>query len=132
MTTPKTYPPLFDLPDTDDPNAAAVLLARAQGSVDKLSPFLTPLAARFAERGETLYMVGGPVRDAMLGKLGHDLDFTTSARPEVTQEILREWGENTWDAGIEFGTVAAVKHGKQVEITTVSYTHLTLPTSDLV
>ena len=118
VTTPKSSSPLFDLPDADDPNAVAVLMARAQRGVMELADFLTPLAQCFAERGETLYMVGGPVRDAMLGKLGHDLDFTTSARPEVTQEILDAWGEKTWDAGIEFGTVAAVKQGKQVEITT--------------
>ena len=118
VTTPKSSSPLFDLPDADDPNAVAVLMARAQRGVMELADFLTPLAQCFAERSETLYMVGGPVRDAMLGKLGHDLDFTTSARPEVTQEILDAWGEKTWDAGIEFGTVAAVKQGKQVEITT--------------
>ncbi|WP_040356704.1 CCA tRNA nucleotidyltransferase [Corynebacterium capitovis] len=93
-------------------------MVRAQGAVEKLSPLLEPLVALFAARGEALYLVGGPVRDAMLGRLGHDLDFTTSARPGVIQEILREWGEKTWDTGLEFGTVSAVKHGQQVEITT--------------
>ena len=118
MTTPENYAPLFDLPDPADPAAPVALMARAQGAVEKLAPLLEPLAALFAERGESLYLVGGPVRDAMLGRLGNDLDFTTSARPAVIAEILGAWGEKTWDTGIEFGTVSAVKHGQQVEITT--------------
>lgn len=84
----------------------------------ELAPLLESLAVQFHQRGETLYLVGGPVRDAMLGKLGNDLDFTTSARPAVIAEILSGWGEKTWDTGIEFGTVSAVKRGQQVEITT--------------
>ncbi|WP_425451011.1 CCA tRNA nucleotidyltransferase [Corynebacterium senegalense] len=118
VTTPEKYAPLFDLPDPADPFAREALLARAQGAVEKLGGMLEPLAALFAEKGESLYLVGGPVRDAMLGRLGHDLDFTTSARPEVIQELLGAWGEKTWDTGIEFGTVSAVKQGQQVEITT--------------
>jgi len=118
VTTPENYAPLFELPDPSDPAAPVALMARAQGAVDKLAPLLEPLAALFAARGESLYLVGGPVRDAMLGRLGHDLDFTTSARPGVIAEVLGEWGEKTWDTGIEFGTVSAVKHGQQVEITT--------------
>ncbi|WP_051011445.1 CCA tRNA nucleotidyltransferase [Corynebacterium timonense] len=109
---------MFDLPDPADPLAREALLARAQRAVEKLADVLEPLAARFAEKGESLYLVGGPVRDAMLGRLGHDLDFTTSARPEVIREVLEAWGEKVWDTGIEFGTVSAVRTGQQVEITT--------------
>lgn len=116
--TEETHRCPFDLPDPSDPNAVAALQVRAEEGVEKLSGLLTPLAQRFVERGEHLYLVGGPVRDAMLGKLGHDLDFTTSALPPTVQEILDEWGETTWDTGIEFGTVAAVREGQQVEITT--------------
>ncbi|EEI16459.1 tRNA adenylyltransferase [Corynebacterium lipophiloflavum DSM 44291] len=111
-------PPLFGLPSHDDPHATAALLARANAAVSELSGLLEPLAALFAQRGESLYLVGGPVRDAMLGRLGNDLDFTTSARPEVIAEILGSWGEKTWDTGIEFGTVSSIKRGQQVEITT--------------
>lgn len=118
VTTPDAYPEVFDLPAADDPNAVAVVMARVQASVEKQKPFLEPLARAFSQRGESLYLVGGPVRDAMLGKIGHDLDFTTSARPEVVREILDEWGEKTWDTGIEFGTVSAIRRGQQVEITT--------------
>ncbi|WP_175935920.1 CCA tRNA nucleotidyltransferase [Corynebacterium sp. Marseille-P4321] len=93
-------------------------MVRAQGVVDKHAPLLTPLAELFAERGESLHIVGGSVRDAMLGRPVHDLDFTTSARPETIQEILEIWGEKVWDTGIEFGTVSAIRHGETVEITT--------------
>ena len=101
-----------------DPNAVAVVMGRLQAGVQEHAAILTPLAAEFAARGESLYLVGGPVRDAMLGKTGNDLDFTTNARPETVKEILEGWGEKTWDTGIEFGTVSTVKHGVQVEITT--------------
>ncbi|OEX92180.1 CCA tRNA nucleotidyltransferase [Corynebacterium sp. BCW_4722] len=93
-------------------------MVRAQGVVDKHAPLLTPLAELFAERGESLHIVGGSVRDAMLGRPVHDLDFTTSACPETIQEILEIWGEKVWDTGIEFGTVSAIRHGETVEITT--------------
>lgn len=109
---------LFDMPDPTDPLAAPALMARAQDVVAKHAALLEPLAQLFSGRGETLYMVGGSVRDAMLGRGVHDLDFTTSARPEVIQEILDEWGEKVWDTGIEFGTVSAIRHGETVEITT--------------
>lgn len=118
VTTDVNRPPLFGLPSPDDPHAAAALLARAQAAVGELSGLLEPLAALFAQRDESLYLVGGPVRDAMLGRLGNDLDFTTSARPEVIAEILGIWGEKSWDTGIEFGTVSSIKRGQQVEITT--------------
>ncbi|MFT3660630.1 MAG: CCA tRNA nucleotidyltransferase [Gordonia sp. (in: high G+C Gram-positive bacteria)] len=96
----------------------ARLLAAAAISLRDLGDVLTPLAARFAERGHELYLVGGSVRDAVLGRLGNDLDFTTDARPDVVSEILGDWAEAIWTAGIEFGTVSAVKDGQTVEITT--------------
>jgi len=65
-----------------------------------------------------LALVGGPVRDALLGRLGNDLDFTTNARPEVTKKILQSWAENVWDTGIEFGTVTGKRGDTTVEVTT--------------
>ena len=72
----------------------------------------------FAEAGHELYLVGGSVRDALLGRLGTDLDFTTDARPEQMQTMLRPWAEALWDTGIEFGTVGVGKAGHRIEITT--------------
>nr|WP_245554704.1 CCA tRNA nucleotidyltransferase [Actinosynnema mirum] len=84
-------------------------------------PVADELAARFAEAGHRLYLVGGSVRDALLGRSSggdFDLDFTTDARPEQIQRLLSGWADGLWDTGIAFGTVGATKHGRTVEITT--------------
>ena len=94
------------------------VLARAESTVNSLSGLLSGLVEKFSARGHALYLVGGSVRDALLGRLGNDLDFTTPARPEVVKEILDEWAETVWDTGIAYGTVSAVYKGQQIEITT--------------
>ncbi|MFI6871064.1 CCA tRNA nucleotidyltransferase [Nocardia sp. NPDC050406] len=95
------------------------LLAAAAITLGRLSDVMTPLGELFAAHGHQLYLVGGSVRDAVLGRLGTDLDFTTDARPEVVQEMLRGWADNLWDTGgLAFGTVTAAKDGQQLEITT--------------
>ncbi len=96
----------------------ARLLASAELTLRGLSEVLDPLADRFIEAGHELYLVGGSVRDAVLGRLGTDLDFTTDARPERVQELLRGWVSAQWDTGIAFGTISATKDGQQIEITT--------------
>ena len=94
------------------------ILIRAHASLGELGEFLRPLAEAFAARGHRLYLVGGSVRDALLEKLGHDLDFTTDAVPDVVKQILEEFAEVVWDTGIDYGTVSAEKHGQLIEITT--------------
>jgi poly(A) polymerase len=81
-------------------------------------PVAEELADRFAAAGHRLYLVGGSVRDAMLGRLSGDLDFTTDARPPKILALLKGWADAIWDTGIAFGTVGATKHGQTVEITT--------------
>ncbi|MFI6368496.1 CCA tRNA nucleotidyltransferase [Nocardia sp. NPDC050630] len=95
------------------------MLAAAAVTLGRLSDVLTPLGELFAARGYELYLVGGSVRDAVLGRLGTDLDFTTDARPEQVQELLRGWADHLWDTGgFAFGTVSASKGDQQLEITT--------------
>ena len=94
------------------------VLARADATVARLSGLLSGLVERFALHDAPLYLVGGSVRDALLGRLGNDLDFTTPARPDVVYSILEEWAETVWDTGIDFGTVSAAYKGQQIEITT--------------
>lgn len=83
-----------------------------------MDPVLDALSERFTAAGEDLALVGGPVRDALLGRLHNDLDFTTSASPEVTERLLKGWADAMWDMGREFGTIGARKGNWQVEITT--------------
>lgn len=103
---------------TDLSPATLGMLARAQNTVLSYADLLTDLVRAFRDAGHSLYLVGGSVRDALMGRLGNDLDFTTGARPDVVAAILESWAETTWDTGIEFGTVSAEKKGRQVEITT--------------
>ena len=76
------------------------------------------LGRRFAAAGHELHLVGGWVRDAVLGRDGGDLDFTTDARPEQTLAVVDGWADGTWDLGVAFGTVGVVRHGVAMEITT--------------
>ncbi|GAA2806130.1 CCA tRNA nucleotidyltransferase [Crossiella cryophila] len=84
----------------------------------RIAPVADELAQRFAAAGHRLYLVGGSVRDALLGRPLTDLDFTTDARPEQVRTLLTGWAEAIWDTGIAFGTLGAVKRGATVEITT--------------
>jgi poly(A) polymerase len=92
--------------------------ARTLSGLDDIAGVIDVLGKRFADAGEQLALVGGPVRDLMLGRLHHDLDFTTSARPEVTERLLEGWADARWDVGRAFGTIGARKGSWQVEITT--------------
>lgn len=99
-------------PPTDE------LLAAAARRLAPVTGLLTELGERFGAAGHELALVGGPVRDAVLGRRSMDLDLTTDARPEQTERLLRGWGDALWDVGRAFGTIGARKDGWQVEITT--------------
>ena len=96
----------------------AALLARGMTTFAQLPKTLIDLGHVFADAGQELALVGGPVRDALLGVTPHDFDFATSARPEETERLLGEWGNTTWDIGKEFGTIGARKGDLVVEVTT--------------
>ena len=87
-------------------------------SLIERAPLASSLAQAFKAEGFQLALVGGPVRDALLGRLGNDLDFTTDAHPHETKKILKTWADNVWDTGIVFGTVAAKRGETTVEVTT--------------
>ncbi|WP_433299482.1 CCA tRNA nucleotidyltransferase [Actinoplanes sp. CA-030573] len=91
-------------------NAVAELL--------RVSPVADELGRRFDRAGHELHLVGGSVRDALLGKLGDDLDFCTDATPEQTLVLVQGWADAIWETGREFGTIGVQKNGLRLEITT--------------
>ncbi|MFT8705139.1 CCA tRNA nucleotidyltransferase [Bifidobacterium aquikefiricola] len=87
-------------------------------------PEAIELGQLFAERGYELSLVGGPVRDLLLHRRSHDLDFCSSARPEEFEPILRSWGDGFWDMGRKFGTLGAIQHrndGTEVRVEVTTY-----------
>ncbi|MER6145846.1 CCA tRNA nucleotidyltransferase [Streptomyces sparsogenes] len=108
-------------------NELSQVQRRAVGELLRVSPVADDLARRFEAAGFGLALVGGSVRDALLGRLGNDLDFTTDARPDDVLKIVRPWADAVWEVGIAFGTVGCRKEGRngdgasqsfQIEITT--------------
>ncbi|MDA5280427.1 CCA tRNA nucleotidyltransferase [Streptomyces sp. NPDC054904] len=102
----------------DTPSALSQVQLRAVSELLRVAPVADELGRRFQQAGFRLALVGGSVRDALLGRLGNDLDFTTDARPEDVLKIIRPWADSLWDVGIAFGTVGAQKQGFQIEVTT--------------
>jgi len=82
------------------------------------APVSAALVRAFADAGYELAIVGGPVRDALLGRRVNDLDYTTNARPDDILRIVKPLSTATWDIGRAFGTIGAKVRGEQVEITT--------------
>lgn len=79
--------------------------SRSIGALLAETPSIARLGAQFTAAGHSLHLVGGSVRDALLGRLGNDLDFTTDARPEQIESIVRGLTKAVWDIGRDFGTI---------------------------
>ena len=88
-------------------------------------PEAIELGRMFAAEGYELALVGGPVRDLLLHRKSHDLDFCTSARPEQFEHILRRFGhDGFWDMGRKFGTLGAMRRredGTEVKVEVTTY-----------
>ena len=94
--------------------AAAVTRLEALAASEPLAA----LADCFAAAGHELALVGGPVRDAFLGRAVNDLDLATSARPDDIIRIVKPIADAHWDIGRAFGTIGARLGEHTVEITT--------------
>ena len=95
---------------------------------ERLRPLVdvtSELSDRFRLAGHTLYLVGGSVRDAIVADTDvapaegpQDLDFTTDARPDDIEKLLRGWADAVWIQGKRFGTIACIRGDQKYEITT--------------
>jgi poly(A) polymerase len=90
------------------------------GAVVEVDPLAKELGDLFAGANKQLYLVGGVVRDLMLGRLvpDADVDLATDATPTETTRLLRGWSDRQFLVGVKFGTVGALKDGRTFEITT--------------
>ena len=99
-------------------DSTSALLREAVRRLAPVLPLLSEVGSRFVDAGHEIALVGGPVRDAFLGRVSPDLDFTTSASPEQTHAILAGWADANWDVGRLFGTIGARKGKHVIEVTT--------------
>ena len=107
------------LADSHEPvDAGLPLLRAAVARLAPVLPMLTELGERFAAVGHELALVGGPVRDAFLGRVSPDLDLTSDARPDDILALVVGWADAHWDIGREFGTIGLRKGAHVIEITT--------------
>lgn len=103
------------------PGAALELQRRALGVLTEMAPAAVELGEVFRAAGHELALVGGPVRDAFLGRASNDLDFATSASPDETQTLLARWGDAHWDIGKEFGTIGAKRFSPEIVVEVTTY-----------
>ena len=100
------------------PAEEGALLRAAVAALAPVIPLLRELGERFESAGHELALVGGPVRDAFLGRTSPDLDFTTDATPDETLAAIAGWADTHWEIGREFGTIGLRKDAAMIEITT--------------
>ncbi|MGI4894076.1 MAG: CCA tRNA nucleotidyltransferase [Janthinobacterium lividum] len=97
---------------------------RAVAALEPVMALIVDLGRVFDVAGHELSLVGGPVRDAFLGRRSADLDFTTDARPDDTAVLLKRWGDAYWEIGRDFGTIGARKRtvgGEDVVVEVTTY-----------
>ena len=88
------------------------------GALLEVPPVARELGERFRLAGHELYLVGGVVRDLLLGRAHGDLDLATDALPRETTRVLRGWADRQYLVGVRYGTVGARQGGLVFEITT--------------
>jgi len=84
----------------------------------RIDPILKEIASVFNSSGKEIYLVGGAVRDMLMGKKVHDWDLTTNALPGEVTDIVRRIGGKTVPTGIKHGTVTVLYKKASIEVTT--------------
>jgi poly(A) polymerase len=85
----------------------------------EVDPVAVELGERFATAGYQLYLVGGAVRDVLIGRPPRgELDFATDAKPEDIVRVVTGWAEQKYLQGIRFGTVGVKRADLDLQITT--------------
>lgn len=88
-------------------------------SIQILCPdYVQAVLAALQAAGHEAYIVGGCVRDSLLGRVPADWDVTTSALPEQTEQAAAAAGLKTFRTGIRHGTISVLSEGVTVECTT--------------
>lgn len=126
VSAPRSTPPSgrSTPPSPSQPNRPGHLTVAQQAAIVELlrrSPVVDEIGELFAPAGHDIALVGGSVRDALLGRVGNDLDFATSARPDEILRITKQWRDSQWETGIAFGTVGLLKDGLRLEVTTYRF-----------
>src|SRR5262245_25714970 len=106
------------MPSNSDSSALSAVQRQGVRSLLRITPVVDELGARFVSAGHEIALVGGSVRDALLGRLGTDLDFATSARPDDVEKLVAGWADAVWTIGKEYGTIGCRKGDWVLEITT--------------
>ena len=114
---------MVEPPPASGPRAGVDRRASANRLLE-VAAFLGPLVDRFTAAGREIALVGGSVRDTMLGRLTDeaDLDLTTNARPEEVTALVEGWADAVWETGIRFGTVGLRRHRPPVANLVAEYT----------
>ncbi len=81
------------------------------------APSLRAVFAAFDAAGHRAYLVGGAVRNAVLGQAVHDMDLATAARPQEVLTLARAAGLKAVGTGLEHGTVTIIANGVPHEVT---------------
>ena len=81
-------------------------------------PFLKEVSTSYQDAGFEIYLVGGAVRDGILGIETNDFDFTTNASPEDSLGLLKKNGYKTTEIGKAFGTIETTIEKCSIHITT--------------
>ena len=88
---------------------------------DVCTPELLTVTTAFQENGYDIRLVGGVIRDLLLGVPPKDIDLSTNATPEQMKDVFAKKGIKFIETGLEHGTITAHINHLDFEVTTLRY-----------